>query len=119
MTNFETFTAAYIECLEWTAISLDEDGDFIDSADVEDLTAEQQREIHEDCQAFFKANYFDIQTNFRLAGHDFCLTRNGHGAGFWDGNWPPVVETRLTENSRPYGSQTLAYYDEDQAVLIN
>ncbi len=21
-------------------------------------------------------------------GHDLWLTRNGHGAGFWDGDWP-------------------------------
>lgn len=22
-----------------------------------------------------------------MAGHDLWLTRNGHGAGFWDGDW--------------------------------
>lgn len=21
------------------------------------------------------------------AGHDFWMTRNGHGVGFWDGDW--------------------------------
>lgn len=39
------------------------------------------------------------------AGHDFWLTRNGHGAGFWDrgrerGDY-------LTEQCRPYGEQRL------------
>ena len=23
-----------------------------------------------------------------MGAHDFWLTRNGHGAGFWDGDWP-------------------------------
>jgi len=33
------------------------------------------------------------------AGHDFWLTRNGHGAGFWDGDWPETGDA-LTEASK-------------------
>jgi hypothetical protein len=29
--------------------------------------------------------------------HDFILTRNGHGAGFWDGGWHQPWADRLTE----------------------
>ena len=29
--------------------------------------------------------------------HDFWLTRNGHGAGFWDGDYDDEVGTELTK----------------------
>lgn len=35
------------------------------------------------------------------AGHDFWLTRNGHGAGFWDGDY--THGDKLTELCKPYG----------------
>lgn len=35
------------------------------------------------------------------AGHDFWLTQNGHGAGFWDGDWPTYGET-FTKISKCY-----------------
>ena len=38
-----------------------------------------------------------------LAGHDFWLTRNGHGAGFWDGDYPESEETILTDAARTFG----------------
>lgn len=44
-----------------------------------------------DCEAFQKAAAADLAEayeragyDFRYAAHDFWLTRNGHGAGFWD-----------------------------------
>lgn len=35
------------------------------------------------------------------AGHDFWLTRNGHGAGFWDGDY--TNGDQLTTLCKPYG----------------
>lgn len=35
------------------------------------------------------------------AGHDFWLTSNGHGAGFWDGDWPTYGDM-LTKLSKCY-----------------
>ncbi len=36
-------------------------------------------------------------------GHDFWLTRNGHGAGFWDGDYPKAAGERLTALSKVFG----------------
>ena len=43
------------------------------------------RESMIDCLAFYSRNecYFS-DDNREQAAHDFWLTRNGHGAGFWD-----------------------------------
>ena len=37
------------------------------------------------------------------AGHDFWLTRNGHGAGFWDGDWPEPQASQLSASARAQG----------------
>lgn len=37
------------------------------------------------------------------AAHDFILTRNHHGAGFWDGDWAEPWGERLTELAHSYG----------------
>jgi len=37
------------------------------------------------------------------AAHDFWLTRNGHGAGFWDGDWPEPMAAALTKAAKTFG----------------
>ena len=46
--------------------------------------------------------------------HDFCLTANGHGAGFWDGDYKHGYA--LTELCRPYHYD--AYVGDDGLVYI-
>ena len=41
------------------------------------------------------------------AGHDFWLTRNGHGAGFRDGDWPEPFAAKLTEAAKRAGERDL------------
>ena len=36
-------------------------------------------------------------------GHDLWLTRNGHGAGFWDGDYPDDIEDTLTKGAEALG----------------
>ena len=43
------------------------------------------------------------------AGHDFWLTRCGHGAGFWDGDWREPAATTLSEAARACGNVDLVY----------
>jgi hypothetical protein len=47
------------------------------------------------------------------AGHDFWLTRNGHGAGFWDGEWYKEVGERLTKASKAFGEVNIYVGDGD------
>lgn len=46
------------------------------------------------------------------AGHDFWLTRNGHGAGFWDGDWEEPHDSRLTDLSKTFGEIDLYVGDD-------
>ena len=39
--------------------------------------------------------------------HDFWLTRNGHGAGFWDGDYGDFVGGELTRIAKRFSEQTV------------
>ena len=65
---------------------------------------EFQRENADDIAAGTVRGRYDPEVQ---AGHDFWLTRNGHGAGFWDGDWPEGAEDRLTDSSRRFGEVNL------------
>lgn len=56
------------------------------------------------CAWWRKPSYTEEQ-----AGHDFWLTRNGHGAGFWDRGLGKIGEA-LTKASKSYGSEYLHVY---------
>ena len=51
------------------------------------------------------------------AGHDFWLTRNGHGAGFWDGDLPDEIGQALTSAAHAFGEQDL-YVGDDGKVYV-
>lgn len=46
------------------------------------------------------------------AAHDFWLTRNGHGAGFWDGDWAELAASILDQISRKAGEVDLYIADD-------
>lgn len=47
-----------------------------------------------------------------IAGHDLWLTRNGHGAGFWDGDWPEPWGDVLTEAAKRMGERNVYAGDD-------
>jgi hypothetical protein len=115
------FIASYIETALWssTAIGSEEEtaatasGGQFDSSfqtcnfDQDDLSEKLAAKVRADCIAFFEGNFSDIGDGIeraQRAGHDFWLTRNRHGAGFWDGDWPKDAGRRLTDQAHPFGS---------------
>ena len=52
-----------------------------------------------------------------LAGHDFALTRNGHGTGFWDRGMGAIGDM-LTEECKPYGEHhVIINVDNDDNII--
>jgi hypothetical protein len=110
----DAFTAAYVEAALWSStgtegVSLDREHD------VCDLAPETLAGMVADCASFQEAYGELIAGEEARAGHDFWLTRNGHGAGFWDGDWPAGAGKRLTEASHSYGPCEL-YVGDDGRV---
>lgn len=116
--SFESFHAAYIEALFWSETD-DSTGDD-SNYNVADLSIEACADIEQDCRDFYDANveYFGGE-RAASAGHDFCLTRNGHGAGFWDGDWWGETGETLTAACKPYGSQGLYRGDDGKLYTHN
>ena len=79
------------------------------------LTDEAREDLEADARAFLERPGVREAIGRRLtdAGHDWWLTRCGHGAGFWDGGWPAAGE-RLTEAARASGAAMLDPDDEGQ-----
>lgn len=72
------------------------------------LTDSEREELLNDAVEFFVDNLADFVNDevndAKHAGRDFHFTRNGHGCGFWDGDWPTDVGQRLTESAKVYSS---------------
>lgn len=79
-----------------------------------DISEETLLQAKEDCEAFQRDNWDDIERSkegLERAGFDFWLTRNHHGAGFWDRGLGDIGE-RLTAACKPYGSIDLYIGDD-------
>jgi hypothetical protein len=111
----DRFTIAYIEAALWSSTDNSDDSGgnpLDDNYGIDDLAPETIQSIIEDCQAFQNEHLDDIANDLERAGHDFWLTRNGHGAGFWDGDWDDEIGGRLTKASYAYGSVDLYIGDD-------
>ncbi len=53
-------------------------------------------------------------TVMEYAGHDFWLTRAGHGVGFWDGDWPDGIGEALDKLAESFGEYNLYVGDNGQ-----
>jgi hypothetical protein len=83
----------------------------------EDIHPDSLREMELDCMAFQRAAGTLLKgVDLEQAGHDFWLTRNGHGVGFWDRDMGPVGE-RLTELCKFFGECNL-YVGDDGKIHI-
>ena len=104
----DQFTEAYIEAALWS--TNDDDGDPLDdNYSLFDIDADTLAAMVADCKRFQEENADDIATfehpqycADEMAGYDFWLSRNGHGAGFFDGDWPDAGD-RLQEASEAFG----------------
>lgn len=109
--DLDTMLASYIECALWSSTdNADDSGGspLDDNYGEEDILRATYREMRADCKSFGESNEADI-SDWSQAGHDFWLTRNRHGAGFWDRGLGEAGE-RLTKAAHVYGSVDLYVY---------
>lgn len=89
----DDFTKAYIECLEW-----------VQTDNEIKLTSSDFEAIENDCRWFQKKAWKymkDLDT--AQCGHDFYLTRNGHGSGFWDRGYDEKIAVPLCRICKDFG----------------
>ena len=119
----QSFFDAYVEAALWSSTdeSRPDGGDPLDKNYVpSDIARETFEKMRADCERFQTEHeeYLTAEnTSTRYgvdaqAGHDFWLTRNGHGCGFWDGDWTEPAATTLTEAAHKFGSYDLYVGDD-------
>ena len=109
----QEFTASCLETALWTGTHYateDCEGVPLDHTELaaSNLCPLTLAELITDCEAFYM-EYSHLWDDDKQAGHDFHLTRNGHGAGFWDGDYPEHGD-KLTEACEPYGTFELVQF---------
>ncbi len=122
---------AYVECALWSStVDVDEEtgepvaeetgetrpmDDYFDALDIAPGSYESMRD---DVTAFVDAEWADLEgMSPGQAGHDFWLTRNRHGAGFWDRGLGERGQ-RLTDAAHVYGVSDL-YIGGDGRVYVS
>ena len=118
--DFTDFFESYINTAIWSSVC--GDGDITDEHDAGDIEVKALQYLVCVAYKFFKETKCYIEGEpepptcsdgcnvFAMAGHDFWLTSAGHGAGFWDGDWPEYGD-RLTKHSKESGEVTLYFND--------
>ena len=118
----EMMINAYFECALWASVHIDEDGNTTpmdELADFSDFDTTTWDELADDMLAFADEYYTEEVAelwSISQFGHDFWLTRNGHGAGFWDRGHGDIGD-RLTEAAKVYGEAVL-YIGDDGKVYV-
>lgn len=87
--------------------------------EIENFDEDSLSNAKKDCDNF-KEKAGDIldRYNIETCGHDFWLTRNGHGAGFWDGDYGKEDGEILTNLSKEFGEVNLVEGDNKQLFII-
>lgn len=109
--DFEAFVSGYLECALWSSTDESDDSGgrpLDDTYDVDAFTRRAIADARRDCRGFMglpgvRAALEATGADYSRHGHDFWLTRNGHGAGFWDRGYAPDVDKTLTDAAHSYG----------------
>ena len=115
------FFNAYVDAALWSS-TYGEDGENSLDDGEHDLSDKAKNKMLLDCADFFNyceregidpvpeydcAEYGDAEKS----GHDFFLTRNGHGAGYWDRGLGEIGD-KLTDAAKTFGNCDLYVGDD-------
>jgi hypothetical protein len=131
MSDLNEVLAGYVVCALWSTTdeSTESGGYPLDeNYEPSDIAHEAMRSMRADCADFLESNQEDLglyvssldrcgmAIAYQQAGHDFWLTRNGHGAGFWDRGLGALGE-RLSSAARVYGAVDI-YVGDDGKLYV-
>lgn len=113
--NINTTILGYINCALWADSPDDETADMFT---IDNVSPEFLQEASANCKRFFDSVIrLGVKVeDYTLLGHDLWLTRNGHGAGFWDGDWEDG--DMLTELVDSMFSETYIYLGDNNKIYF-
>lgn len=126
--SLKQFQEGYVCCALWSSTdeSTPSGGYPLDeNHDARDIAPESLAKMNADCERFYNENEALLESaDDSHAGHDFWLSRNGHGAGFFDGDekqygadYARVCEL-LQEAAEKFGGQYM-YVGDDKRIYVS
>lgn len=119
-TYLDTMADHYIIAALWSS-TMDNGDPFDDHFSLHQIDPESLERVKNDCRNFIN-DTFELLENWNpeQAGHDFWLSRNGHGAGFFDRT---TIADQLTcdalqDACRKYGELYCFTNDDDGSFGI-
>jgi hypothetical protein len=122
----DDFLQAYLECAVFCSLNEKNGGQPLDKTHSwKDVSNESYVQATRDCKAFLdKASSWIVDKNFKYvtkehttvaqAGHDFWMTRDGQGCGFWDGDWREPAATILDNLAKSFNEIELYVGDDNK-----
>ena len=112
-----TITKHYLICLAWTAT--DDEGESLDHLQFSYRTEKIAEEEVSDFVELLEKEGIEWRDKMddEQFGHDFALTRNGHGAGFWDRGLGELGDV-LTKWAETYGETYVELNDGTMELEI-
>jgi hypothetical protein len=110
--ELDEFTTQYLATALWaeTDNTTESGGEPLDSNyAIVDFAPQAIERAIKDCAKFQQDNVHILEQVYAIGiepsscGHDFWLTRNHHGAGFWDNDYPKEHGKALTEAAHAFG----------------
>lgn len=130
MINLETMFKAYVACALWSSTNGNSEP-MDENYGAEDIADDAMATMKSECAGFIRSiqpiikdhddnagasEYVECLISDDQFGHDFWLTRNGHGAGFWDRGLGKLGND-LSTAAETFGSSDL-YVGDDARVYV-
>lgn len=119
--DLSTYLLQYLRTALWS--TTDDDGNPLDrSYDISDFSIDSIKVAQSELDKFLDLALplipEDSPFTWEDLTHDFWLTRNRHGAGFWDGEYPEPLSTQLTNISHQF-SEITVYVGDDGKLYFS
>lgn len=116
-----TILTAYLTCALWSSTQ-DNEKPFDSDFKIEDFSPESVKSAENEINDFLSLLdaeniLWEESLSEEQFGHDFWLTRNRHGVGFWDRGLGSLGE-KLTKWAHSYGS-SYVYLGDDGKVYLS
>lgn len=111
-TDISDVELGYLDCALWS--STGDDDQPLDVLGVEAIAPDTRKKMRADVTDFVLQNQALLKASGlqdTQIGHDFWLTRNGHGAGFWDRGLGAIGD-QLTAACKAFSSIDLYVGDD-------
>ncbi len=102
MATLDAFTRAYLHAAAFTEDPEPGQGEYPEP-DEDQFDPDFVAHAVKDCESFQSAFGDLIVDDPDHAGRDFWYTRQGHGCGFWDGDWDEPAASVLDAAASAYG----------------